>query len=859
VIAEEVPPDYRFTAGLMLQPVANEEGAIADAYSNNGWSNVLTPSGLAIDNLTGGVELGEVVSQPNQYLYDDNGVRFPLDFEITLPEDLPSGLYVPVLTTAGSQLPARLPLVLNIGGIEDATLPMALLMNVPSDGSRGILPDDSPAALSNRVRFNSPTYVLPPGNYPIEPYLPSILPNRYDLTLPPLVPFLLPNGRLSVQVTRPDNTRNNFSNVAIQQNRLSTPERNEATLFGRQSPVDIYRLTGINSQLSAYPFDQYGEYRITLSADIEDIWENHYTGGGEYRVVIAEPLDLTPGVLSGTPFEVGDALNVGLHLAPAVPANVSIRVRVYPLRGRMIEQTFEGQANRYGYFHSDDEPFVFETPGEYVIDYDARYRASDGREWAASLRSAGVIASPDSGLIAHGSRGLAALNGITPRPAWYSVDEYIDVLGARLANVYMNSPYHAGDVAWLGTDASSGIQPVIRIQDVLGNYASQLLEPEPDPEIMRLRREGELPVTMPPASALILPDEASYTYYSAVRPGVSVRQMLIGGDDGRLAFNWDSDDPYNQQIGAGAGGDLPGDYMFLFGGAVIRPLNQVASYAALAVVTDDDRGARVYPPGRGADGGDDGGPLVIVRDEPVAMFFHPTGIRPGDVLVVGDSLSVAGQVAPTLPANVTVTITSPLGAPRAFAGVASATGYFYDPSQDFALDEQGVWTVDIHVTYSGLTSAGQIEEPAPEGGVLGVELEGRFLVYVLPPDATLIEWNAALSDITIPAGLPYNFNFEVPDGWSDVRVYRTLTMPGYILEDGELRLSGRSYSFQYNPTNLWLDFPSVEIDARVPGIAASDAKTLTLTITGVDQNGDPVISTRVFTIMHDRMISLTES
>src|SRR5690606_24432744 len=276
------------------------------------------------------------------------------------------------------------------------------------------------------------------------------------------------------QVTRPDNTRNNFSNVVIQQNRLSTPERNEATLFGRQSPVDIYRLTSGNAQLTAYPFDQYGEYRIRLSAEIEDIWENRYTGGGEYRVVIAEPLDLTPGVLSGTPFEVGDTLNVGLHLAPAVPASVSIRVRVYPLQGRMIERTYEGQANRFGYFHSDDEPFVFETPGEYVIDYDARYRASDGREWAASLRSAGVIASPDSGLIAHGSRGLAGLNDMSPRPAWYSVDEYLNVLGVRLANVHLNSPYHSGDVAWLGEDASSGLQPVIRIQDVMGEYASQL-------------------------------------------------------------------------------------------------------------------------------------------------------------------------------------------------------------------------------------------------------------------------------------------------------------------------------------------------------------------------------------------------
>ena len=859
LIAEEIPPDYHFTAGLMLQPVANEDGAIADVYSNNGWSNVLTPSGLAIDNLTGTIPLGEVTSQPNQYVYDGNGVRFPLDFEVTLPEDLPSGLYVPVMIASGIEMPSRLPLVLNVGGIEEATLPMALLMNLPSDGSRGILPEDSSAALSNRVRFNSPTYILPPGNYPIEPYLPNILPNRYDLTLPPLVPFLLPNGRMSVQVTRPDNTRNNFSNVVIQQNRLSTPERNEATLFGRQSPVDIYRLTSGNAQLTAYPFDQYGEYRIRLSAEIADIWENRYTGGGEYRVVIAEPLDLTPGVLSGTPFEVGDTLNVGLHLAPAVPASVSIRVRVYPLQGRMIERTYEGQANRFGYFHSDDEPFVFETPGEYVIDYDARYRASDGREWAASLRSAGVIASPDSGLIAHGSRGLAGLNDMSPRPAWYSVDEYLNVLGVRLANVHLNSPYHSGDVAWLGEDASSGLQPVIRIQDVMGEYASQLLEPAPDPEIMRLRREGELPVEMPPNSALMPPDEPSYIYYSAVRPGVTVRQMVIGGDDGGLTFHWDSDDPYNQQIGAGANGDLPGDYMFLFGGAVIRPLNQIASYAALAVVTDDERGARVYPPGRGADGGDDGGPLVTVRDEPVGMFFHPTGIRPGNVLVVGDTLSVAGQVAPTLPANVGVTITSPSGEVRSFKGVASAIGYFYDPEQDFAVDEQGVWTIDIHVSYSGLTSAGQIEEPAPEGGVLGTELDGRFLIYVVPPDAPLLQWNAQLSDITIPAGLPYNFNFQVPDGWNNVRVYRTLTMPGYLLEDGELRLSGRSYSYQYNPTNLWLDFPSVEVDGRTPGIAASDTKTLTITMTGVGENGNPLISTRVFTIMHDRLISLTES
>jgi hypothetical protein len=461
-------------------------------------------------------------------------------------------------------------------------------------------------------------------------------------------------------------------------------------------------------------------------------------------------------------------------------------------------------------------------------------------------------------LIGHGERGLAGFNGVSPRQAWFNADEYADVVGVEVTDIRLNAPYHSGDVAWLGAGANNGIQPVVRVQDLLGEYTSALMQPQPDPALMRLRREAELPVFMPPASALVPPNDDSYTYFSAVRPGVTVRQMVVGRDDGGLQLDWDSDDPYNQQIGAGFSGDLPGDYVFLFGGAVVRPLNEIATYAALAVVIDDPRGTRVYPPGRGTDGGDDGGPLLIVHDQPVDMFFHPTGIRPGDALVVGDVLAVAGQVAPTLPATVGVTITSPSGEARSFEGVASAIGYFYDPAQDFAVDEDGVWTVDIRVRYTGLTSAGQIEPPPPNGGVLGSELDGRFLVYVLPSDAEPLDWSPQLTDVIIPAGLPYNFNFTIPEGWSSVRVYRTLTMPGYILEDGELHLSGRSFSYQYNPTNLWLDFPSVEVDARVPGIAASDAKTLTLTITGEDADGDPQIRTRVFTIMHDRLVSLTQ-
>jgi hypothetical protein len=397
---------------------------------------------------------------------------------------------------------------------------------------------------------------------------------------------------------------------------------------------------------------------------------------------------------------------------------------------------------------------------------------------------------------------------------------------------------------------------VIRVQDFGGDYA-QTLAGEEGSTLEGAQDATELPVTLPRGVALAPPDALSYTYFSAVRPDVTVRQLVIGADDGGLSLAWNSDDLHNRQIGAGVAGDQPGDTLFLFGGAVVRPLNEIAIYAALAVVTDNSDNARVFPPARGADGGGDGGPLFVVHDLPIDMFFHPTGVRPGQSLDIGDTLSIAGQVGPTLPATVRVSIISPSGVERSFSGDASAIGYFYDPAQDFTVDESGVWTVYIRASYGGLTSAGQIEPPFLSGSVLGSELDGSFLVYVLPQDSQPLPWSPQLSDITIPAALPYNFNFTAPEGWNDVRAYRTITTAGYILDEGELSLNGRSFSYPYNPTNLSLEFPNLEVEGRASGPAASDAVTLTFAFTGLDAGGQPQIRTRTFTIFHDRLVSLS--
>jgi hypothetical protein len=894
----DLPPDAALIGRLRLQPFAVQmEDAVRpvpDRGSNNGWSNVQTPGGLAVDNLSASAPFVETTVTAYQLVRREASTDAAFTFALPIPEDLRPGLYVPVFegfvssadgdrTAWSSERPGRLPLVLNVGDVEDVRLVWSLFVDNPSDGARGVLADTDQnyAALSGRVRFNPPTYVLPPVepnsdtpmNYSLEPYLLEQLPNLYTATSPPLIPFSFPSGELSVQVTRPDGTVSDLGTFPIAQNQLSTDAQDERPLFGAQSPVDIYQLTTLEPALSRYNFVQYGEHTITVTGTLDDTWGNRYSGGGDYQVLIAEPLKLLPAALSGTPFQVGDKLNIGVHIAPNVPAEVTVRVRVFPLdNGEVIEQTFNGRANANGIFQPAADYFEFTVPGEYIIDYEARYGSTDGRLWAASLRSAGVVGEAEGALVAHGARGFTALDEAGRllsryRQMWYDAEP----LAGSDTNLLLNAPYFSGDVARVSDETNSGIRPVLRVQDMLGEYRDWLL----DTLSPSIRVDGV------PLSSLALEDElplsvtaggSAYAYISAVKPGVAVRQFINGGRsdsvasaDGGLPLYWDTDDPYNRQIGAGLNGDLPNDYIFIFGGAVARvgDVQQAAIYGALAVVTETETppGMRVTPPGRGADGGADGGALLVVNEADVNLFFVPTGARPGDLYTVGDTLAISGQVAPPLASTVSVFITSPSGAARAFEGIANSVGYFYDPAQNFALDEPGIWTIDIQVRHEGRTSAGQIEPPPLSGGVLGANdapgvESGRVSVYVLPTAENRLPWNAQLQDGPVPAASPYNFNFTLPQGWTNTRAFYTLTTPSVILDSGELRINGRSFSYAYNPGQLARSFPNLEIDTRVSGPFVSDARTLTIYASGTDGNGQPQFLARTFTIFHDRLISL---
>ncbi len=902
--APELPPGLvglQMIGQIRLQPLIGADGrqTAGGVGSNNGWSDVLTPSGLPITNLRGDFLLSETSTPANAIIRRNGNLVFPLDFVVQLPKDLPKGMYVPLFEGFGqvadgeifrwqdnsplgtgkgaaATIPTRMPLVLNIGDVTNAHLVWTLFQDNPSAGSRGLLAseDQGQYALTNRVHLDNPTYILPPSQagtpntYPIEPYLLNQMPNDYDETAVPLIPFLFPGGRLNARITRPDGQVDDLGSSAIIQSQLSTPTLDEREKFGGQSEVDVYRLTTLNPLFTNYVFSQYGEYSINLTGNLEDVWGNRYEGGGTYTVLIAEPLSILPGVLPGTPFEVGNIFNPGVHLSAGAPADVTIKARIYPLDGSaVIEHTISGTSNAAGYFQPTDKGFTFDTPGEYVVDYEARYTDADGHLWAGSLRSAGVIANPSGALIAHGERGLDG-DGKQFHAAWFSVRQY-----APESEAWLNYPYHIGDVAWVADGVNGHIKPILQVQDTVGTYANWLWNTFPGYQsasganVPNMIARQELPVTefTDPTSIYSLPLKPDtiisqgYTYLNAVTPSISARQFIQGDTTGGLPLYWDMDDPYNGQAGAGITGSRPGDYFFLFGGAVVR--NQQANiqdtsiYASLGVVIDeknDPLGSRVFPPYRGEAGGPNGGALLTVNGKAVNLFFHPTGTKPGDVLHVGDTLSIAGQLAPTLPSVVDVSITSPSGVNRQFSGTASSIGYFYDPSQDFSVDEPGVWTVAIQAHHDGTTSAGKIEPPSPTGGILGTD-GGQFSVYVLAEDSEALVWNDTRSDFPIPAAVPYNFNFPLPDDWTNIQVFHTVKTASYVLDEGPLHPNGRSFSYQYNPTNLSKNFLNLENNGAGSGAASSDVVTLTFVATATDGNGRFQIRSRTYTIAHDRL------
>jgi hypothetical protein len=489
-----------------------------------------------------------------------------------------------------------------------------------------------------------------------------------------------------------------------------------------------------------------------------------------------------------------------------------------------------------------------------------------------SLTWGGVVMTPyaDADLIAHGRRGVDTLKYI---PNHWFVSSRDLTIPAGVVTHSLN-PYYNGDIFWSRmSDGAWGGDSLIlgaSVQDTIGEIATaiqaranRVRPPTYMPGTMAERftvneiplfsstRSG-LPVQMRPDDL----DQVAYSYRTSQRPGVRVRELVA--EDGQSGGYWRLDTLYDDQLGVGVLGDLPNDFKFQYVGAVFRDLasghsEYLGQGTGWVFIPDNDAtGSRVMPPFAGTGNGGwttEGGPLMTLKGEKIDIFILPTGVAPGAVLETGDLFRFAGHIMPTLDSKVSVVVTAPGGAQHAGGGQANAIGYFYDPADDFVVNEAGLWSVDVNVWHDGQCSGGATVPPYPSGDVLGSE-SGRYWFYVVPkgaPDLAVTSPSPgyhSAGDTLAPipvAGL-------IPAGWSSVTLDATIIMPGFILKHVQAAASGGSFQVVFDPVTLAQDFPNLDLTGRddwQPGL--SDTITISMLLRG-QSSGQPVARAAVVTL-----------
>lgn len=599
---------YAYGGRLYLVPVADADGApIAppDAF----WTSHRTPGGLPLVGVYQPVTfLAESRAVSPRPLADGTGVRLRLLFSAPIPPDLPAGWYQWRFTGHAS--------------IGDST---------PFDWYDNRIFDTT-----GQGRVGTSAIDLSPLIRIAQPQTPRLLTTILDGILPDAPPtFLSPDiYELTPRILAPISTSHLSEGVSAM---LTNPNGIQTRLHDLSQPVEL---------------DIYGDYTLTLTGEITDDFGTPVTLDNTYYLSIAQPLALEPAILPGTPFVVGDAIAPNLRLTPSlgIPYEVRVTLTQIPFDGRPpIHNEITGMTNRYGFF--DISPIVAGVVGEYELTYHA-HATHEGRRYATSQTSTGVIVAPDSPPT-NGQRGIVGQDS-TIAQTWYDTATYPDDAPDLLPHLY--APFFSGDVLYLPDADAFAIQPA-------------------------LTRGGARP---------------TYAHVAIAQPTVTWRHAITQAPLPRLTPTETS-----AQIGSGVQGLRPADYAFLLGG-ILSP-DGVQGYASGMVITSD-ASARVLPPFTR--------PLLTVDNRARNMLFYASSLMAGSVLSEQTPLTLTGYLLPTVSARVDITLTTPSGRTLRQSEQTNAFGYLY--AQLPMADESGVWQITLDIKAEGNTSAGELIAPVRE-------------------------------------------------------------------------------------------------------------------------------------------------
>ena len=590
-----------------------------------------------------------------------------------------------------------------------------------------------------------------------------------------------------------------------------------------------------------------------------------YSLDGDFNILRAEPLDLEYGVMPGTPYEIGDHFSPQLIIQPGVPAKVEVTVSHYPNSDpTLVEITqFDGFANRFGYYDGGNQEYRFDKPGEYRVDVLATHEGEDSVVWAASRTWGGIVESEEGNLEMRGVKGTEAY---TNYRQWFVFDSR--PLGVGESNTHIGPPYQTGDVSWMlaeeldrSNSAMTAFYTIFdkngefkdRVSNRLSAYSGLDLDNTGLPFVSTTNLKTASGSAINPFFELDNSDDHwAYYYNASERPGISAREHI-----GQLSTRdnyWRFSDTYNHQLGNGFQGDNPNDFKFVFGGGVYRipktAENHYLAYGSfwIHLPADDETGGRIMPPFQGASGGPSGGALLTLLGKEVDIFFHPMGVRPGSILEVGDTAAFSGQIAPTLPSDVSIRVTTPSNEIKIIQGTANKIGYFYKPNTNFLITEPGIYDVDITVTHRGMTSSGVVEPPYPVGGILGEDVHS-YKFYAVTKESAEAELAVPLP-LQLPDSTALNFSFKSISTSNDQRMYQTTVMPGYVLSQTE----SKSLSYSYNAKELNVNFPNLDVDLNGAPRSNVDTITYSFLFETQDQKGQPKYEAQQIVLQGDEII-----
>jgi hypothetical protein len=868
-------PASWFGMNIVLHPLFAADGRPQPARNNAFRSYLFTPTGLPIerDVNANGRSLG-MATPTAPVCAAAHTLEAAVDATLPVPEDFPAGIYLPRFMLSRPPIPLDpvMPVVsisnhfanegqmppLTLGAPAPARIPWTILSDYPVNGYRGASAREDAGwySLVTRVMFAPYRTVIPrvdertgePLEYRLDAGSLWFGGSDRCQPNPPQLPLAFPSGQLTVRVEKPDGSIDVLGPAPIRQSAVTTPSTPGGAPYtgGSGSMGDVYHVSTMAEEF-VYRFDRYGPHVLTLSGMVSDIYGNSYQIAGTYDVEVARVIDIDPGLLPTTPHLQGDVFNPGLHLFPPVPAEVTVRVTHMPNSdpARAVVRTVEGRANRFGYFQPPPGAEIrLDSAGEFRVDITATHEEpSSGTRWTGTMTWGNVVEGVNAQIEAHGRRGMDYQSDrVDDMPAWYEVANLPpDKIGSH--HFY---PYFSGDVAWgmkaithLGPGES--LRPGATFRDTSpGQKFYQILRdrwpragplqgPPQDGSLAGLNKRlaiGEAPLLTTTASGAA-PWAGSkdinllgYWYGTSERPDVRVREVI--SEDSIGTAYWRFNDTYGYQIGEGARGDLPGDLKWEFGGVVLRVpgqgINEYAAYSSLWVLTPDSDpiGPRVSPPFQNATGASiNGGPIMKLKGQDIDMLFLPKGIRPGDVLEAGDTVSFSGHVGPPLDSVVGVTIVAPGGEQRSRTFRANRIGWVYDPAFDFAASEPGRWRVYVAVLHDRpYVGNGVTPKSHNTGTVLGTE--GSFEFYVVPGGGPRLEISApAAGFISFPTGKvePIPIRGTAPPGTS--QVHYTIHDKGVVMGQGALTPNSEgSFTLIYDARALNAVFPFVSLTAR---------------------------------------------